>query len=62
MGYDIFDAQKKLKRKVIIKRDKFENIIEKTTYDGSNKLKAKYIYEMNKRGLLRRKIKFGSDG
>ena len=24
MGYDIFDAQKKLKRKVIIKRDKLD--------------------------------------
>ena len=62
MGYDIFDAQGKLKRKVIIKRDKFGNMIEKTTYDGFNKLKAEYIYEMNKRVLLHRKIKLGSDG
>ena len=25
------------------------NMIEKTTYDGSNQLKEKYIYEMNRR-------------
>ena len=61
MGYDSFDALGQPKRKVIIKRDESGNMIERTRYDGAEKLVTRFIYEIDDRGLMLRKIRYGPD-
>lgn len=61
MGYDVFDSAGQLKRKIIIKRDERENIVEKFQYDASGKLKVRYVCEVNRRGLMQKRVRLGPD-